>query len=95
MAVVFLNVGHGVGGALTLCAVAAAISFISFAFTDYSGLAELGKIAGMGMFVALFANLTVLPALVALMPPGQKPASQNENSNPTNGWVARNARAAV
>jgi uncharacterized protein len=90
-----LSAGHGVGGALTLCAVAAAISFFSFVFTDYSGLAELGKIAGMGMFVALFANLTVLPALVALMPPDQKTTSRNENSNPTNGWVARNARAVV
>jgi hopanoid biosynthesis associated RND transporter like protein HpnN len=87
--------GHGVGGALTLCAVAAAISFFSFVFTDYSGLAELGKIAGMGMFVALFANLTVLPALVALMPPDQKPTSRNEKLNPTNGWVSRNARVVV
>ena len=58
----------GVGGALTLCAVAAAIGFFSFLPTDYIGLAELGLIAGVGMFIALFANLTVLPALVSLMP---------------------------
>lgn len=59
----------GVGGALTLCAVAASIGFFSFLPTDYQGLAELGLIAGVGMFVALAANLTVLPAVITLMPP--------------------------
>ncbi len=58
----------GVGGALTLAAVAAAIAFYSFSATDYLGLAELGQIAGTGMFIALFANLTVLPALLSLAP---------------------------
>lgn len=59
---------EGVGGPLTLCAVSAAISFFAFLPTDYVGLAELGVIAGSGMFIALFANMTVLPALLALMP---------------------------
>src|SRR5690606_13918599 len=40
----------GVGGSLTLAAVAAAISFFSFLPTAYIGLAELGVIAGAGMF---------------------------------------------
>ena len=56
------------GGGLTLCAVAAAIAFYSFLPTDYVGLAELGLIAGSGMFVALAANLTVLPAFLAVLP---------------------------
>ena len=56
------------GGGLTLCAVAAAIAFYSFLPTDYVGLAELGLIAGSGMFIALAANLTVLPAFLTLMP---------------------------
>jgi hopanoid biosynthesis associated RND transporter like protein HpnN len=56
------------GGGLALCAIAAAIAFYSFLPTDYVGLAELGLIAGSGMFIALFANLTVLPALLVLMP---------------------------
>jgi len=59
----------GVGGALTLSAIAAAIAFYSFLPTDYLGLAELGLIAGTGMFIALFANLTVLPALLTLVRP--------------------------
>ena len=54
------------GGALTLAAVAAAIGFYSFLPTDYLGLAELGLIAGSGMFIALIANLTLLPALILL-----------------------------
>ncbi len=61
-----------VGGALTLCAVAAAIGFFSFLPTDYTGLAELGLIAGAGMFIAFFANITVLPALLALRPPARR-----------------------
>ena len=56
----------GVGGALTLAAAGAAISFFSFVPTSYRGLAELGVISGFSMFVALFANLTLLPALLSL-----------------------------
>ena len=63
-----IQAGRGVGGALALCAVAAAIGFFSFLPTAYRGLAELGLIAGAGMFIALFSNLTVLPALIALLP---------------------------
>lgn len=57
-----------VGGALTLCAVAAALGFYSFLPTAYTGLSELGLISGTGMFIALFANLTLLPALLTLLP---------------------------
>ena len=59
---------RGVGGALTLCAVAAAIGFFSFLPTAYRGVSELGLIAGAGMFIALFANLTLLPAILSLPP---------------------------
>jgi len=58
----------GVGGPLTLCAVTAAIGFFSFLPTDYRGVSELGLISGVGMFIALFANLTVLPAFLTLLP---------------------------
>ena len=36
--------------------------------TAYRGVAELGLISGVGMFIALFANLTVLPAILSLAP---------------------------
>jgi len=60
--------GTGVGLALLLSAVAAAIGFLSFLPTDYRGVSELGVISGMGMFIALFLNLTLLPALLTVMP---------------------------
>ena len=58
----------GVGGALAVAAVAAAVSFVAFAPTSYRGLAELGIIAAMGMGIALFSSLTLLPALIAVFP---------------------------
>ena len=58
----------GVGGALTLAAVAAALIFFSFLPTSYRGFAELGLIAGGGMFMALLANVTFFPALLTLCP---------------------------
>lgn len=58
----------GVGRPLTISAVFAAIGFYAFLPTDYLGFAELGLIAGTSMFIALFTNLTVLPALLALAP---------------------------
>ncbi len=57
-----------IGGSLTLSAVAAAAGFFAFLPTDYRGLAELGLIAGVGMFIALLASLALLPALLALLP---------------------------
>jgi hopanoid biosynthesis associated RND transporter like protein HpnN len=69
-----------VGGALSLTTIAAAIGFYSFLPTDYLGLAELGFIAGSGMFIALFTNLSILPALICLMPP-QKLHSKHTKSH--------------
>jgi hopanoid biosynthesis associated RND transporter like protein HpnN len=68
---------RGVGPALALCAVAAAIAFLSFLPTDYRGLAQLGLISGMGMAVAFVANLTLPPAILALLParPGRGTSS--------------------
>ena len=72
---------EGVGGALTLCAVAAAIGFFSFVPTSYRGMSELGVISGVGMFIALAANLTVLPALLTLMP--LRPAADGRPRRPS------------
>ena len=54
-----------VGPSLCVCAVTTAIGFFSFAPTEYAGVAELGIIAGTGMFISLAMNLTLLPALIA------------------------------
>ncbi|MDA8389224.1 MAG: MMPL family transporter [Gammaproteobacteria bacterium] len=58
-----------VGNALSLAAAAAAISFYSFVPTDYAGIVDLGIISGTSMFFALFANLSVLPALLTVLNP--------------------------
>ena len=60
--------GMDVGMPLALSAAAAAIGFLSFLPTDYRGVAQLGVISAFGMFVALFLNLTLLPAILAVMP---------------------------
>jgi uncharacterized protein len=66
-----------VGPPLTLAALAAAAGFLSFVPTDYRGVAELGLIAGVGMLVAFFASMTLLPALLSLFkpPPELQPLS--------------------
>ena len=61
------------GPSLGLCAVTTAIAFFSFLPTSYVGLAELGLIAGIGMGIALVANLTLLPALLRLFVRTPKP----------------------
>jgi hopanoid biosynthesis associated RND transporter like protein HpnN len=58
---------------LSLAAMATAAGFLSFLPTDYKGVSELGKIAGVGMLVAFLSSITVLPAMLSLLnPPGEK-----------------------
>jgi hopanoid biosynthesis associated RND transporter like protein HpnN len=61
--------------ALTLTALCAALGFLSFVPTAYLGLAELGIISAFGMLVAWFTSLTLLPALLCLMPLRAAPAT--------------------
>lgn len=64
-----------VGGSLVLCALTTGIGFYAFVPTAYTGISELGIIAGTGMFISLFTNLTVLPALLALFPLPHNPVA--------------------
>jgi hopanoid biosynthesis associated RND transporter like protein HpnN len=57
-----------VGSSLTLCAATTAIGFFSFIPTAFVGVAELGLISGVGMFISLFFTLTLLPALMSVPP---------------------------
>jgi hypothetical protein len=63
----------GVGGPLSLSALCAAVGFLAFVPTDYRGLAELGIISAAGMAIAWLASLTLLPALLDLMPLMERP----------------------
>jgi len=55
---------NSVGSSLLICAVTTAIGFFVFVPTQYLGVAELGMIAGAGMFIILFQTLTLFPALL-------------------------------
>ncbi len=57
-----------VGSSLVICSLTTAVGFYAFVPTVFDGVAELGIIAGTGMFISLVANLTTLPALLALLP---------------------------
>lgn len=54
---------------LTLAAIATAVGFLSFMPTDYTGVSQLGLIAGGGMIIALIIDFTLLPSLLALLKP--------------------------
>lgn len=57
---------RGIGGPLSVAALATAVGFLSFVPTNYTGVSDLGLIAGVGMLIALVLNLTLLPALLVL-----------------------------
>jgi hopanoid biosynthesis associated RND transporter like protein HpnN len=59
----------GVGPSLALSATAVTLSFFSFFPTSYRGISELGLISGVGILIAFLGNITLLPALITLMPP--------------------------
>jgi uncharacterized protein len=58
-----------IGGPLAVAAIAAAAAFFSFVPTDYTGVSDLGLIAGTGMLLALVLNLTLLPAMLTILRP--------------------------
>ncbi len=64
---------RGIGGPLAVAAAATSVGFLAFVPTDYTGVSDLGLIAGVGMLIALFLNLTLLPALLALSRAGGEP----------------------
>jgi hopanoid biosynthesis associated RND transporter like protein HpnN len=63
---------RGIGGSLAVAAGAIALGFFAFLPTSYIGVSELGVIAGLGMIIALALNVTLLPALVTLVPPPEQ-----------------------
>ncbi|MBL9123091.1 MAG: MMPL family transporter [Planctomycetaceae bacterium] len=55
------------GPAITTGAVTTAVSFFAAGFTEFTGIAELGIIAGGGLLFCAVAQLFILPPLVALV----------------------------
>lgn len=63
-----LNSMSTVGRSLFLCALTTAIGFFAFIPTDFKGVSELGIISGVGMFIGLAVSLSLLPAILKIMP---------------------------
>ncbi len=85
-----------VGRPLALAAAATAAGFYSFLPTDYRGVSELGLIAGTGMFIAFFAAITVLPALLAIFrPPAEAEPVGYQFLAPVDEFMARHRYAII
>jgi hopanoid biosynthesis associated RND transporter like protein HpnN len=64
-----VETGRRSGTQILVAAAATASGFLAFVPTDFSGVAELGEIAGVGMLIAFLCTLTFLPAAIALLRP--------------------------
>ena len=62
------------GGAILVAALATAAGFLAFVPTAFSGVAELGLIAGFGMLIAFLCTVTFLPAAITLCRPAGEQA---------------------
>jgi len=61
-----IEAAQSTGGSLLSSAVTTSIGFFIFLLTDFTGVAQLGVIAGIGMFISLASTMTVLPALLSV-----------------------------
>jgi hopanoid biosynthesis associated RND transporter like protein HpnN len=75
-----INALHGalrdVGGSLFICTLTTATAFYVFVPTSFSGVSELGLIAGTGIVINLLLNLSLMPSLLSLLPPVRKDAAR-------------------
>ena len=71
-----INSMDTVGRSLFLCALTTAIGFFAFIPTDFKGVSELGVISGGGIFIGLIVSLSLLPAMLKLLPIKPLPASR-------------------
>ncbi|CAA7620625.1 putative membrane protein actII-3 [Candidatus Terasakiella magnetica] len=86
---------HSMAAPLSLAAIATAVGFLSFLPTAYTGVSQLGLIAGGGMLIALVVDFTVLPALLALLQPPAEKEPIGFKLAAADSWLQRHARAIV
>ena len=78
------------GDQIMVAAVATAAGFLAFVPTNFSGVAELGLIAGFGMLIAFGCTLVFLPAAITLFRPRSEAAEIGfAFARPLDPWVAR------
>ncbi|TAN55317.1 MAG: hypothetical protein EPN20_20460, partial [Magnetospirillum sp.] len=80
---------------LSLAAIATAVGFLSFLPTAYTGVSQLGLIAGGGMLIALVVDFTVLPALLALLRPPPEREEVGLKLAAADVWLQRHAKPVV
>ena len=65
------------GPALALCTLTTALAFLAFTPTDFVGMAQLGIIAAGGLVIAFVASITLVPAILCLLPGKQEKFARN------------------
>jgi hopanoid biosynthesis associated RND transporter like protein HpnN len=90
------RMAEAIGEPLLMAAGAILLALAAFLPTDYTGIAELGVIAGMGMMVALLLNVTLLPALLVLLRPAP-PAHEVgwRAAAPLDRWLHRHRKPVI
>ena len=68
----------GTGPALGLCTLTTSMAFLAFVPTDFVGMAQLGIIAAGGIVIAFVASLTLIPAVLSIVP---RPASWRQKQS--------------
>jgi hopanoid biosynthesis associated RND transporter like protein HpnN len=69
-----VETGRRSGAQILVASAATASGFLAFVPTAFSGVAELGEIAGFGMLIAFVCTLTFLPAMITLLRPRSEAA---------------------
>ena len=62
---------QSIGRSLLIASITLGVSFSAFAPTPYVGIAQLGLISTIGLFIAAILNLTLLPACLTLLAPSR------------------------
>ena len=75
---------ESIGESLLSSAGTTSIGFFMFLLTDFAGVAQLGLIAGTGMFISFASTMTVMPAMLTL---GRPDAAVHVPNPPA--WLAR------
>ena len=87
---------RGIGWSLTLAALSLLAGFFAFLPTSFRGVSELGLITGVGMIVAFFASLTLLPALLSLLnPPGESDSVEMPALAAVDHWIHAHRRMVI
>lgn len=63
--------------AIVMAAATVAAAFLTFIFTDFKGIAELGIIAGGGVVICVLVTFTVLPAMLVILAKYRKAGTGN------------------